>query len=215
MKNTLFNPKRMELPDHLILIPQFWDKDYYENLKKKAYGCIELIHSDLLIFGDYTVIVGFLGYPHILTLLEFIEGVREKEIYFLGTAGSMNPAIDRPMPLVVDEIYATDMLEQFGESLSFKLKPFENSGMKKARGVTVDVIQRETQDWLRLQLKRGLDFVEMELYPLRVYLEKPFRAIVVASDLIKDTGIQVFPDKKLLAKEFVAAYELIVKAVTG
>ncbi len=216
MEQILFNPQRIELPKHLVLIPQFWDKDYYEKLKKEALGCLNLIHSDLLIFPDYTVIVGFLGYPHILTLLEFIENVREKEIYFLGTAGSLNEAIDRPIPLAVTEIYSTAILDHFSEEKSFPLKSMNmNPGNpREARGVTVDIIQRETPAWLREQVKRKIDFVEMELFPLRVYLDKPFYAIVVTTDLLKESGIEVFPDKKLLAREFVGSYESIVKMIT-
>lgn len=215
MKDTLFNPNRIDLPPKLVLIPQFWDKPYYEKLKKEAYGCIELIHSDLLIFDGYSVIVNFLGYPHVFTVMEFINDIREKEIFFLGTAGSLNPEINEPEPFVVDEIHATDFLQNFGSSLNYKLKPLPDSGLSKARGVTVDIIQRETVDWLRLQVKKELDFVEMEIYPMRVYLEKPFTAIVVTTDLISEEGIRVFPDKKKLASEFTRSYELILKTITG
>jgi len=210
----LFNPQRIDLPGHLVLIPQFWDKDYYQTLKKNALGCLNLLNSDLLLFENYTVIVGFLGYPHILTLLEFIKDVREKEVHFLGTAGSLNETINQPIPLQVEEIFSTGILEHFSTGKSFPLKPMNQGNLRKAKGVTVDIIQRETPSWLRKQVNRGIDFVEMELFPLRVYLEKPFQAIVVTSDLLKETGIVVFPDKKRLQREFVQSYELMVKAVT-
>jgi hypothetical protein len=213
MENILFNPQRIDLPKHLVLIPQFWDKNYYEGLKKSAQGCLNLLHSDWLFFAKYTVIVGFLGYPHILTLLEFIRGVREKEVYFLGTAGSLKETLNSPTPLGVTEIYSTEILDHFSSETCLPLKPLPGEDLRKARGVTVDIIQRETPAWLREQVKRGLDFVEMELFPLRVYLEKPFYAVVVTSDLLKETGIEVFPDKQLLQKEFVRSYELIVKTI--
>jgi len=213
MEKTLFNPQRIDLPKHLVLIPQFWDKDYYETLKKNALGCLNLIHSDLLLFENYTVIVGFLGYPHILTLLEFIKEVREKEVYFLGTAGSLDETINQPIPLQVEEIFSTEILEYFSPGKSFPLKPVTRGNLRKAKGVTVDIIQRETPSWLRTQVNRGIDFVEMELFPLRVYLQKPFQAIVVTSDLLKESGIEVFPDKKRLQREFVQAYELIKRGI--
>ena len=213
MKQTLFNPEKIDLPGHLVLIPQFWDKAYYETLKKSAFGCLNLLSSDLLLFGNYTVIVGFLGYPHILTLLEFIKEVREKEVIFLGTAGSLNETINQPIPLQVEEIFSTEILEHFSPEKSLPLKPVNPGNLRKAKGVTVDIIQRETPSWLREQVNRGIDFVEMELFPLRVYLEKPFQAIVVTSDLLKESGIKVFPDKKRLQEEFVQSYELIVKAI--
>ena len=214
MKNLLFNPQRIELPKHLVLIPQFWDKNYYEELKKSARGSFNLLHSDMLFFAKYTVIAGFLGYPHILTLLEFIRDVREKEIYFLGTAGSLKETLHSPIPLEVEEIYSTEILDHFSTEKCLPLKPLPQGDLRKAKGVTVDIIQRETPTWLREQVERGLDFVEMELFPLRVYLEKPFYAVVVTSDLLKESGIEVFPDKQLLQREFVRSYELIVKTIT-
>lgn len=213
MEQILFNPERINLPKHLVLIPQFWNKAYYKTLKKSSLGCLNLLHSDLLLFENYTVIVGFLGYPYILTLLEFIKEVQEKEVIFLGTAGSLNETINHPIPLQVEEIFSTEILEHFSFEKSFTLKPVNQGNLRKAKGVTVDIIQRETPSWLRKQKSRGIDFVEMELFPLRVYLQKPFQAIVVTSDLLIESGIEVFPDKKRLQKEFVQSYELIVKAI--
>jgi hypothetical protein len=213
MEQILFNPQRIDFPKSLVLVPQFWDNDYYETLKKSSLGFFNLLHSDVLLFENYTVIVGFLGYPHILTLLEFIKDVREKEVYFLGTAGSLNETINQPVPLQVEEIFSTEILEHFSPEESFLLKPVNPGNLRKAKGVTVDIIQRETPSWLRTQVNRGIDFVEMELFPLRVYLKKPFQAIVVTSDLLKESGIEVFPDKKRLQREFVQSYELIVRAI--
>ncbi len=215
MKQILFNPQRFDLPDHVILIPQLWHKNYFENVKKQALGSFRLILSDVILFPDYTVITGFLGYPHLLTVLEFINQVREKEFYFLGTAGSLNPQIDTPTPLQVSEIYSTEILDYFSPEKSFYLKTMDNPNWKKARGVTVDIIQRETPAWLEQQVKLGLDFVEMEIFPLRVYLEKPFHAVVVTSDLLTPTGVTIFPDRQRLEKEFINAYERIVEKIYG
>lgn len=215
MKNGLFNPHRIEIPNHLVLVPQFWDKLYYKQLKEKASNCIDFFLSDLLVFGDHSVLVGFMGYPHILTILEFISDVREKEIYFLGTAGSLNNAFDHPMPLSVAEIHSSAILDHLGPQLSYPLKPLEAPGMRPAKGVTVDIIQRETPQWLNQQVKKGMDFVEMELFPLRIYLEKAFTAVVVTSDLLTETGIDVFPDKKRLKKEFVNAFEVIINVIAS
>lgn len=218
IEQSLFNPKRLELPGHLVLIPQFWEKEYYQDLKKKAAGCLNLLHSDLLLFEDYSLLVGFLGYPHILTILEFIQDVRQKEIYFLGTAGSLQPTINQPLALEVEMIYSSAILEHFSPEPVFPLKTFpanNNHGLRRACGVTVDIIQRETIPWLKTQVQRGIDFVEMELFPLRVYLNKSFHAIVITSDLLEETGIQVFPDKKRLQQQFIKAYQLIENAISA
>ncbi len=210
MKNTLFNPRRVDIPKNLILIPQFWDKVYYKTLQDEALACGKLLESDFLIFEDYTMIVGFLGYPNIFTLLEFIKDLREKDIYFLGTAGSLNPAVDHPVPLLVEEIHSTEILDHFADETMFQMKCFEGGNLRRAKGVTVDIIQRETAPWLKKQVEKGMQFVEMEIFPLRVFLEKPFHAVVITSDLLKETGIEPFKDRRQLQKEFVKAFELIV-----
>lgn len=213
MDKMLFNPDKMELPPKLLLIPQFWDSGYYEGLKKKALGNFKLLTSEVLLFDNYTVVVGFLGYPNILTLLEFIRGVKEKEIFFLGTAGSLNQDIRGPIPLDVEAIYSTAILDYFSSWKLFSLKPLNDGNLRRAKGVTVDIIQRETDTWLKAQIHRGMDFVEMEIFPLRAYLEKPFTAVVVTTDLLTENGIQVFPDKKRVKEEFVKSYEQIVNSM--
>ncbi len=42
------------------------------------------------------VISGFLGYPHLFTLLALVAGLEEKEVYFLGSAGALAPASRAP-----------------------------------------------------------------------------------------------------------------------
>ncbi|MCP4153871.1 MAG: hypothetical protein GY757_39455 [bacterium] len=210
MEKCLFDPHRMETPPNLILIPRFWDAVYYDQLKSEAIGDLKLLNSDIFLFENYTAVIGFLGYPHILTILEFIRNVRAKNIYFLGTAGSMNNDISEPVSLEVEEINSSTAFNCFDQEDVFSLETFEDSGLRKARGVTVDIIQRETEPWLREQVGRGMDFVEMEIYPLRVFLEKAFHAIVVTTDMLNETGVEVFPEKKQLRQEFVKSFELIV-----
>jgi hypothetical protein len=211
----LFKPKKFDLPDKLILIPRFWDRDYFEKLKKDALASFEIVQNEFLFFDGYTIIEGFLGYPHIYATLEFINHVRDKEIFFLGTAGSMNEKIAHPMPLQVTKIYPTAIFNDFATEKYFELKSFADCDFKKAVGVSVDMIQRETDDWLKEQKSKGIDFVEMEIFPLRVYLQKSFSAIVIASDILREKGIDVFSDKKLLQREFVRAYEFIVRSFDG
>lgn len=212
MDKLLFTPKQMDIPQNLVLIPNFWDTNYFEQLKDKALGTFDLFGCEIVLFENYTLLVGFLGYPNLLTHLEFIKNVREKEVFFLGTAGSMNEEINKPTPLSVEAIYSTAILDHFCEAKSFPLKTL-NSDLRKAKGVTVDIIQRETPSWLLEQTQRGMEFVEMEIFPLRAYLGKPFHAVVVTTDLLKTTGIVLFPDKKRLQEEFVKSYELIIKTI--
>jgi len=213
MKNSLFNPKKIDLPPQIILIPQFWDKEYYKKLKSQALVDFQLILADILLFPDYALVVGFLGYPHLLTILEFIADIQDKEIYFLGTAGSLNEKYNQPMTLDVKEIHSSSVLDHFSHKKNIALSGFDHPGLIPAKGVTVDIIQRETVPWLKEQVGKGMDFVEMELFPLGLYLERPYRALVVTSDILREEGICVFNDKKQLQREFVKAYEFIVRTI--
>ncbi len=77
------------------------------------------------------------------------------------------------------------------------------------RGVSVDVIQRETPAWLAAQRAQRADIVEMELFPLRWFLGRPFRALVVLSDRVEATGIRPFADKDKFNREFQRAFQAI------
>jgi len=213
LSRSLFNPRKVSLPGELLLIPQFWDKAYYSKLKEEADYTFNLLLSEVLVFEHFSLLAGFLGYPQLLTLLEFIRRVREKEVYFLGTAGSLDPHIDRPMILNAVDISSTAILTHFDPQPGYDLKPFPNGAFRPVRGVTVDIIQRETPGWLKEQVAAGIDFVEMELFPLRAFLGKPFTALLVASDLLAEDGITLFPDRDDLNREFIAAYEAIVRCI--
>jgi hypothetical protein len=213
MEKQLFNPRRIETSNTLILNPFFWDARYYEDLKKRCQYHFPLIQTEMLVFDGYSLISGFLGYSHILTMLEFVEGVRQKEIYFLGTAGSLSAAIDEPCICNVREIYASAIFEHFSSEKSLDMVEWDTGEIKKVKGVSVDLIQRETSEWLREQEKEGIDIVEMEIFPLRVYLEKPFSAMVVLTDRVAHSGAREFTDKKKFQQEFVRAYEIIVRKI--
>lgn len=212
-QELLFHPRRMEIPSKLVLVPQFPAREYYQELKDRANRCFDM-NCDFLFFDEYTVICGFMGYPHILALLEFIDHVRDKEIYFLGTAGSLNETYDAPISLAVTEIHSCALLDHFCPHTSLPLTPHPDWNLESARGVSVDIIQRETPAWLRQQKARHMDFVEMELFPLRAYLEKAFHAIIVTSDLLTEKGIHMFTDRKALVQQFLDSFELIIKTVS-
>lgn len=96
MAETLFNPVRYDIPEKLLLIPYFSDKKYFSHIKENAAKSFSLFHSTVLIFESYSIITDFIGYSQLLTILEFINNVRNKKVYFLGTAGSLNPQFNSP-----------------------------------------------------------------------------------------------------------------------
>ena len=159
------------------------------------------------------VVSGFIGYPHLLTLLQMIDGLAEKEIYFLGSAGVLNSRWREPTVLQIETIHSSSIFKRFSKSSSLALKTFPAGPFPDASGVSVDVIQRETQAWLEAQRRKKIDIVEMELFPLRWFLQKPFHALVVLSDRVEPSAIRPFTDKKKFQREFALAFDYIVKQI--
>ncbi|MEN8223287.1 MAG: hypothetical protein ABFR36_08515 [Acidobacteriota bacterium] len=167
-----------------------------------------ILGSVLYSYNDYDVLYGFLGYSNLLTLLEFILNIREKNIFFIGTAGSLNPSLDKPEILSVNRIYPGSIFRYFSEDQYLVLKKSGTAGVRTGRGISIDLIQREDLHWYKEMRKRDLDFVEMELYPLRWYLGKKFNAMVILSDQITESGIRIF-DRKKIKEKFINGFEMI------
>ena len=210
MNPSFFQPRQFTTPPFLVLVPYFSQGSLFAALQKQALRQQNFLHSSLLCFENLAVISGFLGYPHLLTLLQMIAGLADKEIYFLGSAGAINPRFSEPTALQVSKIYSSSIFERFSRKSSFPLKVFPAGSFPSARGVSVDIIQRETQGWLIEQQSKKIDIVEMELFPLRCFLQKPFHALVVLSDRVEPTGIRPFADKRKFQSEFNRAFDHIV-----
>ena len=215
MTDILFSPKKINVPDTLVLIPHFYDRAVFKKLQIRARKTVHLLGSDVLVFQAYALVTGFLGYPFLLTLLEFIAGVKQKEIFFLGTAGSLNPRWDHPCALNVTRIHASSVFTHFSTCQDFGLKDLENDQFERVSAVSVDILQRETRSWLKSQESRGIDAVEMEIFPLRLFLEKPFVALVVLSDRVTGNGIQPFSDVERLKKVFAGTFGFIESLIQG
>ncbi len=209
MTKTLFSPKKIDIPDSVVLIPHFYDSDCFQKIKKRALRSFFLLGSEVLVLERYALITGFLGYPYLLTLLEFIEGIKEKEIFFLGTAGSLEKNRDRPCSLHITSVAASGIFRFFSTRKTLELKDLSSGEFEKVRAVSVDIVQRETRKWLRTQINRGIQVVEMELFPLRIYLKKSFVALVVISDRVTEEGIKPFSDTKGFKCEFVRTFGYI------
>jgi hypothetical protein len=209
MKPSLFQPQQFAIPPSLVLVPYFGQGSLFAALQKKALRRREFLHSTMLWFEKMAVVCGFIGYPHLLTLLPLIEGLGEKEIYFLGSAGALDPRWQEPTILQVNAIRSSSIFNRFAKKNSLPLAGFAGDPFPGATGVSVDIIQRETPSWLAEQRRRKTDFVEMELFPLRWFLQRPFHALVVLSDRVEATGIRPFVDKRKFQQEFGRAFAAI------
>lgn len=202
------------MPPSLVLVPYFAQKSLFASLKKRALKQQDFLHSSLLWFDDMALFSGFLGYPHLLTLLALVDGLPGKEIYFLGSAGALNPRWQEPAVLQVQAIHSSSIFNRFSKKNGLALDAFPASPFPGANGVSVDIMQRETPAWLAAQRTKKIDFVEMELFPLRWFLRKPFHALVVLSDRVEPTGIRPFVDKQKFQREFAVAFDYIVQHIT-
>jgi len=209
----LFRPRQFATPPTLILIPHFSDPALREELQRQALQRHEFLHSTLLAFDRFAIISGFLGYPHLLTLLGLVAGLEEKEVFFLGSAGALAPRFQEPQAVQVKEIAPSAVFRHFSRAGALPLKRFSDRSFPAARGVSVDVIQRETPAWLARQRRRRAEFVEMELFPLRWFLGRPFHALVVLSDRVEPSGIRPFPDRQRFNGEFRRAFHAITRCI--
>jgi hypothetical protein len=213
MKPSLFRPRQLEVPPALVLIPYFSEAALYASLQKKALRRQDLLHASLLWFENTAIISGFIGYPHLLTLLQLVAGMDDKEIYFLGSAGALQPRFREPAALQVGSIRPSSVLKRFSRLGALEMKPFAGNGFPVVSGVSVDIIQRETPAWLAEQRALGSGIVEMELFALRWFLGRPFRALVVVSDRVQATGIRAFREKEKFNSEFRRAFQAIRRTI--
>ncbi len=194
--------KKIKLPNKLLLVPFFIDQDELSTARKECVKKVKILHSEILIFKDFSVLTGFIGYPAILTLFGFIDKIEEKKITFIGTAGGIGNMFDQPELVSVTSVSADDKLSLiFGEE---KITMNNNEGLSdlQADGITVDIAQRETAEWVRQVESRGIAFVEMELYPIASFLGRGFEAYMIITDRVLGYGLDPFPDKRKVRDKF-------------
>jgi len=213
MKPSLFQPQQFTIPPSLVLVPYFPQGSLFVALQKQALRQQNFLHSSLLWFENLAVISGFIGYPHLLTLLGLIADLSVKDIYFLGSAGAIHPRFSEPAALQVRRIYSSSIFKRFSRKNSLPLKVFPGVSFPSVPGVSVDIIQRETPSWLAEQRLKKIDIVEMELFPLRWFSQKPFHALVVLSDRVEPSGIRPFAEKQKFQHEFARAFNYIIKYI--
>jgi len=212
-REGLFRPRQFDIPPSLVLVPHFSHGALRAGLEKKALRRQELLHSSWLWFENMALISGFIGYPHLFTLLQRIAGLEEKNVYFLGSAGALGPRFDEPAAVQVVEIRPSSVFKRFSRARALPLKRFAGPAFPAVSGVSVDVVQRETPAWLAGQRSLRTGIVEMELFPLRCFLGRPFHALVVLSDRVLATGIRPFAAREKFHGEFARAFQAITRCI--
>lgn len=213
MKPSFFRPRQFITPPSLVLVPYFPPGPLRAGLQKQALRRQDLLHSSWLWFANRTLVTGFIGYPHLLTLLGLVAGLEDKEVYFLGSAGALQPRFRAPLAVQVGEIRPSSVFKRFSRSAALPLKTFEDDAFPVVSGVSVDILQRENPAWLAGQRALRTDIVEMELFPLRCFLGRPFHALVVLSDRVRESGIAPFAAREPFAREFRRALDAITRRI--
>ncbi|HEX7502140.1 MAG TPA: hypothetical protein VF451_01865 [Acidobacteriota bacterium] len=213
MKSSLFRPRQFVTPPSLVLVPYFSQASLLAGLKKRARRQQGLLHSSWLWFANMALITGFIGYPHLLTLLGLVAGLEDKEVYFLGSAGALQPRFRAPQAVQVGEIRPSSVFKRFSRSAALPLTTFADASFPVVSGVSVDIIQRENPAWLAGQRSLRTDIVEMELFPLRCFLGRPFHALVVLSDRVRESGIIPFAAREPFDREFHRAFHAITRCI--
>ncbi len=174
MKKSLYKPLKLSFKNNIIFIPIFYSKELYKKIIKESEKHYEFMLTDVIELKNITIFGNFLGYVHLYSFLDYIDKIEEKEIFFLGLAGSLNKEITKPESLNVVEIFPSSIFKLFSKKKSFKLKSFNNNKLEEVKGVSVDIYQRETKSWLKEQKNKEIDIVEMEIFPLASYLKREF-----------------------------------------
>ena len=210
-RKPLFSPPSVSVQPHLLLIPRFIDPALRKKVRGQSAQCQRRLGSEWVNGEGMTVISGFMGYPHILTLLAFVDLARVEKISFLGTAGTLGP--ERSPGLVhIEGVWSSGPLRTFSRRPYLELEGETFPGVETVRGVSVDMIQRETPEWLKRQRQRGARIVEMELFPLRAKIKKPITALMVLSDRITHRGIIPFTDRNAMSEAFLRGWRLLTGA---
>jgi purine-nucleoside phosphorylase len=198
----------LETKDKLLLIPYFWDRALLESLELKASRSFNFYLSRYLEFKNYSIITGFMGYPQIILILSEIKDVFNKEIFFLGTAGAVNNKFNKPIAVNITEIYSSSIFKLFARKRKFYLNHIENNDIIKGTCISVDIPKRENKKWIESARKSKIDTVEMELFPIRVFLKKNFTAIVIITDIVTGNTKINLMNTKVIKKEFVKSFDL-------
>lgn len=186
MPGTLFHPRPLDIPETLLLVP--WLPIEF---RPAGVTTRRVLGAELLRGERWALLTGFLGYPHLLTLLGFIARWREKRLLLVGTAGALTAGVAAPEVVQAAAVAASPPLAAFARR-RLPMMPLAAAPWPAVPVVTVDWPGRETGAWLASQRRAGRAAVEMELFPLRALYGRPFSALLVYSDRVAPPAIQPF-----------------------
>jgi len=177
------------------------------HLEKKAGKKQNLMFSHLYFLKNSVVFLGGIGAPAAVLGVEPLIHSGAMEIIMLGFCGGLTEKIDLFDVFLIDTAFSEEGTSSFylpqknrfdssvklNQEIEQKLKS-EHRMLKKASVVSTDAPYRETQKWISLQQKKGIELVDMEasaVFALAEYYGAEAAALMVVSDVIKADSHQI------------------------
>ena len=171
------------------------------HLEKNALKKQKFLFSNLYRFKDKAVLLGGVGAPASVLVLEPLICSGATEILLLGFCGGLTKDTNLFDPFIVrkalseegtsshyipfkNEFFASEVLS---EEIREKLKS-NKSFLKTASIVSTDAPYRETKEWLTDKQIKNIELVDMEtssVFALAEYYQIKAAAVMVTSDIIK------------------------------
>ncbi|MFW6140797.1 MAG: hypothetical protein ACOC5S_05535 [Acidobacteriota bacterium] len=176
-------------------------------LEQKAEKKQSLLFSRLYFLKNSVVLLGGIGAPASVLAVEPLIHSGVKKLIILGFCGGLTEKINLFDVFLINTAFSEEGTSSFylpkknkfdssvklNQEIEQKLKS-KHRMLKKASVVSTDAPYRETQKWIDLQQKKGIELVDMEasaVFALAEYYDVEAAAIMVVSDVVKADSHQI------------------------
>jgi purine-nucleoside phosphorylase len=170
-------------------------------LEKRAEKKHKFLFSHLYKLKNKVALLGGIGAPAAVLAVEPMIYSGVKEIIMLGFCGGLLKKINLFDVFLINRAFSEEGTSSFylpkknkfdssvklNQEIEYKLKS-KHRMFKKASVVSTDAPYRETQKWIELQQKKGIELVDMEasaVFALSEYHGVEAAAVMLVSDVIK------------------------------
>ncbi len=175
--------------------------------------------SKLYLLKDKIILCQAVGAPLAILWLEALIASGTREIITLGFCGSFSKEFPIGSAAIITKAYSQEGTSKHyfpkrktfsaSKKLTAEIKnKLERKHLPYSQGVIVsmDAPFRETSDWLKKMVKRGISYVDMELsavYALAQYYQLEAASLMIISDIVtKDKWISGFSQIEEAVKKY-------------
>ena len=207
-----------------ILIPyEPLDGIIYNLFKDKIIKSSELYNSKIFLLEDKTIIFKSIGAPQSVMCLERLIASGTNEIILLGFCGSLEKTIEIGSVVIAGEAYSQEgtslhyhknrKLFKASRKLLIQIKKNlerYNFPYKIVRVVSTDAPFRETSEWLKKMVDKGINCIDMEtsaIYALAQYYKIDAVSFMIVTDMLdEETWVSGISDIKEEIKEYFSLF---------